>query len=132
MQPLSTFRARAARAGFVLLAVVVFGSHLQSANAADATVTVGLRQQGHQAFAAKTYSVALSLYERAAAAGDLQAAERAGEILLDGDAVYPGVPQDLERASTLLKRAACAGSGSAAALLDEVHRRLDLLGCHGG
>ncbi len=78
----------------------------------------------------RTHTLALVLFERAAAAGDLLAAERAGEMLLEGQSADgAGVPEDLARASALLRRAACAGSASAAALLDELRKKLDALAC---
>ena len=99
-------------------------------NAAATEATPALRQQAYVAFDSKDYTLALVLFERAAAAGDLLAAERAGEMLLEGQSADgAGVPEDLERASALLRRAACAGSASAAALLDELRRKLDALAC---
>jgi TPR repeat protein len=99
-------------------------------NAAATEATPALRQQAYIAFDKKDYALALVLFERAAAAGDLLAAERAGEMLLEGQSAdAAGVPEDLQRASTLLRRAACAGSASAAALLDELRRKLDALAC---
>jgi hypothetical protein len=59
----------------------------------------------------------LARLERAAAAGDLRAAERAGELLLERAGLRP---DELARARALLRRAACAGSASAAQLLDEM------------
>lgn len=89
-----------------------------------------LRQQAYVAFDGKDYALALVLFERAAAAGDLLAAERAGEMLLEGQSVGgTGVPTDLGRASVLLRRAACAGSASAAALLDDLRRKVEALAC---
>ena len=111
-----------------LLAAVALTGMTQGAAAAEAAPT--LRQQAYVAFDSKDYALALVLFERAAAAGDLLAAERAGEMLLDGQAANgAGVPEDLARASALLRRAACTGSASAAALLDELRRRLDALSC---
>jgi TPR repeat protein len=111
-----------------LLAAVVLTGMTQGATAAEAAPT--LRQQAYVAFDGKDYARALVLFERAAAAGDLLAAERAGEMLLEGQyADKAGVPEDLARASELLRRAACAGSASAAALLVELRRKLDALAC---
>lgn len=109
-----------------LLAAVALTGMTQGAAAAEAAPT--LRQQAYVAFDSREYSLALVLFERAAAVGDLLAAERAGEMLLEGQSAG-GVPEDLARASVLLRRAACSGSASAAALLDDLRRRLDALSC---
>ena len=99
-------------------------------DAAAAEPTAALREQAYVAIDRQDYARALVLFERAAAAGDLLAAERAGELLLEGpSAQAASVPEDLERASTLLRRAACAGSAAAAALLDDLRRKLDALAC---
>ncbi len=111
-----------------LLAAVALTGMTPGAAAAEAAPT--LRQQAYVAFDSRDYALALVLFERAAAAGDLLAAERAGEMLLEGQSSErAGVPEDLARASVLLRRASCAGSASAAALLDELRRRLDALSC---
>jgi TPR repeat protein len=111
-----------------LLAMVALAGAAPNAAATDATPA--LRRQAYVAFDSKDYALALVLFERAAAAGDLLSAERAGEMLLDGQSADgAGVPEDLARASTLLRLAACAGSASAAALLDELRRKLDALAC---
>lgn len=92
--------------------------------------TSELRAQAHLAFAQQRYAAALMLYERGAAAGDLLAAERAGEMLMGGEAAYgAGVPQDFARAWALLRRAYCNGSASAAQLLDELRQQLAMSSC---
>jgi TPR repeat protein len=111
-----------------LLTAVALTGMTAGATAAEGVPT--LRQQAYVAFDGKDYALALVLFERAAAAGDLLAAERAGEMLLEGQpAGGAGVPEDLGRASTLLRRAACAGSASAAALLDDLRRKVEALAC---
>jgi hypothetical protein len=62
----------------------------------------------------------LARLEGAAAAGDRRATERAGKMPLERASRGPG---ELLRARALLRRAACAGSASAAQLLDEMRDR---------
>jgi TPR repeat protein len=97
--------------------------------AAERTDPTPLRAQAHAAFELRDYGRALTLYLAAADAGDLNAAERAGEMMMGREPVYGReVPLDPERASILLRRAACAGSASAAELLDELRLLLAQMG----
>ncbi|MFW5330622.1 hypothetical protein [Hydrogenophaga sp. ZJX-1] len=68
----------------------------------------------HQAYHGGEYQRSLVLYERLAAQGNAEAAERAGYMLLQGAAAYgPQIPRDLARATALLEQAAGAGRQTA-------------------
>ena len=65
------------------------------------------------------YSRSLALYERLAANGDAEAAERAGFMLLQGDAFYGRqVRRDVGRATALLVQAARSGRPGAGFMLN--------------
>jgi hypothetical protein len=101
--------------------------------AGERTDPTPLRAQAHAAFELKHYGRALTLYLAAGDAGGLNAAEHAGEMMMAGEPVYGReLPLNLERASILLRRAACAGSASAAELLDELRLLLAQMGCGQG
>lgn len=75
-------------------------------------------ESAHRAFHLGQYSSSLALYERLAALGHAEAAERAGHMLVLGEAIYgERVRADEARARVLLRQAAQAGRPHATHLL---------------
>jgi TPR repeat protein len=72
----------------------------------------------HQAYHRGQFQHSLKLYQQLAAAGNAEAAERAGYMLMHGPATYgPQVPRDPSRATALLEQAADAGRPNAVFVL---------------
>lgn len=75
--------------------------------------------QAHLAYYEGQFSRSLQMYEQLAAAGNAEAAERAGFMLFHGGAYYgPQVPRDPGRAMALLTQAASAGRSGASFMLN--------------
>ncbi len=89
---------------------------LTAAGAATAAPTL---DQAHQAYFERQFSRSLQMYEELAAAGNAEAAERAGFMLFHGG-VYCGaqVARDPARAAALLAQAAHAGRTGASFMLN--------------
>lgn len=67
-------------------------------------------EAAHRAYHQGQFDRSLMLYEQLAAQGDAEAAERAGYMLMQGQAAYgPQVRPDPARATALLEQAAGAG-----------------------
>lgn len=75
--------------------------------------------EAEQAFKAKTYDVALSVYFRLAQAGDAEAQFRLGQMTMRGQ----GTPADPKRARALYEQAAAAGNVHAQAALEALRQR---------
>ena len=89
---------------------------LAAAGAAAAAPTI---DQAHLAYYEGQFGRSLQMYEELAAAGNAEAAERAGFMLLQGSTHYGAqVPRDPVRATTLLAQAAHAGRTGAGFLLN--------------
>jgi TPR repeat protein len=89
---------------------------LAAAGAATAAPTL---DQAHLAYYEGQFARSLQMYEALAAAGNAEAAERAGFMLLQGGAQYGAqVPRDPARATMLLAQAAHAGRTGASFLLN--------------
>lgn len=98
------------------LALLAFAIAATGATTATAAVTL---DQAHLAYYEGQFGRSLQMYEALAAAGNAEAAERAGFMLLQGGAHYgPQVPRDPVRATTLLAQAAHAGRTGASFLLN--------------
>ncbi len=84
---------------------------LMLAAASDAQAEPPPRMEAaHQAYHWGQFDRSLAMYERLAAQGNAEAAERAGYMLMQGSGVYgPKVPRDEVRAAALLEQAASAG-----------------------
>lgn len=79
--------------------------------------------EAHRDYYNGHFARSLALYQRLAAAGNAEAAERAGFMLAQGGALYGRqVPQDLGRAIALLTRAAKAGRSGAGFMLNMIER----------
>lgn len=72
----------------------------------------------HRAHYLGQHAQALALYERLAAAGNAEAAERAGFLLIRGSAATCVASRDADRATVLLLQAAIAGRPGAGAMLN--------------
>lgn len=74
--------------------------------------------EAHRAYHLGQFEHSLTLYERLAARGDAEAAERAGFMLLQGAPIYGNrVRHDPNRAVSLLQQAARAGRSPARYML---------------
>jgi TPR repeat protein len=83
---------------------------LVSAAASGTNAETALIESAHQAYHQGNYERSLALYEKLAAQGNGEAAERAGYMLVLGSNVYgPRVARDEVRACALLEQAAASG-----------------------
>jgi TPR repeat protein len=100
------------KASLSLLLALVIGSQ---AHANDASAAI---EEAHSAYYHGEYERSLQIYERLAAGGHAEAAERAGFMLLQpaGASARGGRP-DIARATAWLQQAAGAGRPGAAFLL---------------
>ena len=97
------------------LALLAFAA-IAGATAASPVATL---DQAHLAYFEGQFSRSLQMYEQLAAAGNAEAAERAGFMLFHGGAYYgPQVPRDPARAAALLAQAAHAGRTGASFMLN--------------
>jgi hypothetical protein len=79
--------------------------------------------EAHEAYYYEQFGRSLALYEGLAAAGNAEAAERAGFMLLQASGVYgPQVTRDVQRAHALLVQAAKAGRPGASFMLNMMDR----------
>ena len=79
--------------------------------------------EAHHAYYWGRFGDSLALYERLAARGNAEAAERAGFMLLQGNGLYgPQVRRDVGRATVLLTQASRAGRNGAGFLLGMLER----------
>jgi TPR repeat protein len=80
-------------------------------------------EQAHRDYYNGHFARSLALYQRLAADGNAEAAERAGFMLAQGGALYGRqVTQDLSQAVALLTRAAKAGRSGAGFMLNMIER----------
>ncbi len=99
-------------------AMALGGALLLFSGAALATDPAAIWRQAEAEYDAQHYVQALGHYEALARAGDAKAAERAGQMLFFGHALFGKLlPQDWPRAAGWLKQAAGSGSDSARFLL---------------
>lgn len=79
--------------------------------------------EAHEAYYYEQFGRSLALYEGLAAAGNAEAAERAGFMLLQAPGVYGvQVTRDVQRAHALLVQAAKAGRPGASFMLNMIDR----------
>jgi TPR repeat protein len=82
-----------------------------------------LISEAHEAYYYEHFGRSLALYEGLAAAGNAEAAERAGYMLMQAPGVYGAqVTRDVQRAHTLLLQAAKAGRPGASFMLNMMDR----------
>lgn len=80
-------------------------------------------EEANHAYYLEQYARSLSVYQKLAAAGNAEAAERAGFMLFQGDALYGRqIKRDPERARALLTQAAMAGRPGAGFMLNMLER----------
>lgn len=88
---------------------------------ADGTSVEARWQAAEDAYATQHFAVALHDFEQLAKQGNLNAAERAGQMLFFGEPLYgKAVPRDPKRASQWLTQAAKGGSEVSALLLQRI------------
>lgn len=91
------------------------------AAAATAAPPAPTLYDAHRAYYLGDYARSLAIYERHASAGNAEAAERAGFMLLHGEGLYgKRVRRDIGRALVLLNEAAAAGRAGASFMLQMV------------
>ena len=96
---------------------------LHTGSPAADTVTLA---QAHQAYYVGQYGRSLTLYRQLAEAGDAEAAERAGFMLLYGEDVFgKQVQRNLPKARELIMQAAMAGRTGASFLMNMVGPQAD-------
>lgn len=79
--------------------------------------------EAHHAYYLEQFSRSLTIYEKLAATGNAEAAERAGFMLLQGNGLYGRqIKRDVGRAHALLVQAAKAGRPGASFLLNMMER----------
>ena len=120
-RPLSQ-RARALMYAVLLVGVPVTGVIAAMVTSKPASVNIAVADDvyaGHQAYYRGQFQIALQNFERHALAGDAEAAERAGLMLLVGQTLYgEQVQANHERAAVFLAEAAQAGRAGAQAALN--------------
>ena len=80
-------------------------------------------EEAHHEYYLEHYARSLAVYQKLAAAGNAEAAERAGFMLFQGDTLYGRqVKRDPERARALLTQAAMAGRAGAGFMLNMLER----------
>jgi TPR repeat protein len=90
---------------------------------ADASFAALPIEEAHRAYYNGHFARALVLYQHRAAAGDAEAAERAGFMFAQGPGLFgPQVPQDMARATVLLTQAARKGRAGAGFMLNMIER----------
>lgn len=105
-----------------LVAAATAGALAGAAVPAQAADAAALEAANHAYYWGR-FGESLAAYERLAAQGDAEAAERAGFMLLQGQGFYGAeVRRDVGRATALLTQASRAGRGGAGFLLGMLER----------